>query len=76
MPGLTVNDGTPRDCPTSGCGAQSDTSIMRASEMGTAKASALGRSKDDGPIVATKMIAMFMDGASSKFPLLSDPSTL
>ncbi|GAM82368.1 hypothetical protein ANO11243_003470 [Dothideomycetidae sp. 11243] len=29
MPGLTVVDGTPRDCTTPDCGAQSDTAIYR-----------------------------------------------
>ncbi|CZT00872.1 related to gEgh 16 protein [Rhynchosporium agropyri] len=65
MPGLTVNDGVPRDCPSAGCGAQSDTSIMRANEMGTAKASPLGRTKTDGPVMATRMMAIFMDGATN-----------
>jgi hypothetical protein len=64
MPGLTVVDGTPRDCPSAGCGAQSDTAIIRDAELGTSKASALGRSKADGPITATKMMAVFMDGAA------------
>jgi len=64
MPGLTVVDGTPRDCPSAGCGAQDDTAVIRANELGTAKASALGRSKADGPITATKMMAVFMNGAA------------
>lgn len=63
MPGLTVNDGVPRDCPSARCGAQSDTSIMRPNEMGTAKASALGRTKTDGPVDPARMMAIFMDGA-------------
>ncbi|KAH6721637.1 hypothetical protein BKA61DRAFT_468403 [Leptodontidium sp. MPI-SDFR-AT-0119] len=65
MPGLTVNDGVPRDCPSAGCGAQSDTSILRANEMGTAKASALGRTKTDGPVDPARMMAIFMDGAAN-----------
>ncbi|KAL2072013.1 hypothetical protein VTL71DRAFT_11356 [Oculimacula yallundae] len=65
MPGLTVNDGVPRDCPSAGCGAQSDTSIMRTNEMGTAKASALGRTKTDGPVDPARMMAIFMDGAAN-----------
>ncbi|KAH8749670.1 hypothetical protein BGZ57DRAFT_968342 [Hyaloscypha finlandica] len=64
MPGLTVVDGTPRDCPSAGCGAQDDTAIIRANELGTAKASAMGRTKAGGPVTATKMMAVFMDGAS------------
>ncbi|KAK0101793.1 hypothetical protein ONS95_006943 [Cadophora gregata] len=65
MPGLTVTDGTPRDCPSAGCGAQSDTSIIRTNELGTAKASALGRTKNDGPVDAAKMMAVFMDGSAA-----------
>jgi hypothetical protein len=64
MPGLTVVDGTPRDCPSAGCGAQDDTAVIRANELGTAKASAMGRTKAGGPVTATKMMAVFMDGAS------------
>jgi hypothetical protein len=64
MPGLTVVDGTPRDCPTAKCGAQSDTAIIRTAELGTAKASALGRTTGSGPVDATKMVAVFMDGAA------------
>ena len=71
MPGLTVTDGTPRDCPSAGCGAQSDTSILRANEMGTAKASALGRTKNDGPVDAAKMMAVFMDGAGQYSTILT-----
>ena len=43
MPGLTIVDGTPRDCSTARCGAQSDTAVIRNAELGTARASALGR---------------------------------
>ncbi|KAF7918195.1 uncharacterized protein EAE98_009807 [Botrytis deweyae] len=61
MPALSVADGTPRDCPSPGCGAEADTSIIRANEMGTSKASALGRTAT-GPVSAAKMISMFMGG--------------
>lgn len=63
MPGLTVADGTPRDCATARCGAQSDTAIIRQAELGTSKASALGRTTGSGPIDPATMMAVFMDGA-------------
>lgn len=56
MPGLSVIDGTPRDCPTPRCGAEADTSIIRANS-----ASPLGKSQGGGPVSAAPMIAMFMD---------------
>jgi hypothetical protein len=66
MPGLTVEDGTPRDCPTARCGAQSDTAIIRKNELGTSKASALGRTSASGPVDPSKMVSLFMDGAAGK----------
>ncbi|PQE25653.1 hypothetical protein CJF30_00000369 [Rutstroemia sp. NJR-2017a BBW] len=62
MPGLSVADGTPRDCPTPGCGAEADTSIIRTGEMGTSKATALGRTQGGGPVDAAKMVSLFMGG--------------
>jgi hypothetical protein len=56
-----VADGTPRDCPTPGCGSEADTSIIRDRELGTSKASALGRTAT-GPVDASKMVALFMGG--------------
>ncbi|PBP25466.1 cell surface protein [Diplocarpon rosae] len=65
MPALSVADGTPRDCASPGCGSEVDTSIIREKELGTSKASALGRTAN-GPVDASKMIALFMgDGANS-----------
>lgn len=64
MPGLSVADGTPRDCATAKCGAQSDTAIIRTAELGTSKASALGRTTGSGPIDPTVMMAAFMNGAA------------
>ncbi|EHL03535.1 hypothetical protein GLAREA_00911 [Glarea lozoyensis ATCC 20868] len=61
MPGLSVADGTPRDCPTPGCGSEADTSIIREKEIGTSKASALGRTAT-GPVDASKMVSLFMGG--------------
>lgn len=63
LPALSVADGTPRDCPSPGCGAEADTSIIRNRELGTSKASALGRTAN-GPVDAAAMISTFMDGAS------------
>jgi len=62
MPGLSVADGTPRDCASPLCGSEADTSIIRAREMG-GKASALGRTSN-GPVDAGAAIASFMGGAA------------
>ncbi|KAF1965951.1 hypothetical protein BU23DRAFT_560646 [Bimuria novae-zelandiae CBS 107.79] len=62
MPGLSVQDGTPRDCASPLCGSEADTSIIRAKEMG-GKASALGRTQGGGPVDAGAAIAAFMGGA-------------
>ncbi|TVY75747.1 hypothetical protein LSUE1_G007620 [Lachnellula suecica] len=61
MPGLSVADGTPRDCATPSCGAEADTSILRTNEIGTSKATALGRTST-GPVDAATMISAFMGG--------------
>ncbi|ORY59522.1 Gas2, regulated by Bmp1 MAP kinase cascade [Pseudomassariella vexata] len=61
MPGLSVADGTPRDCASPRCGSEADTSIIRQNEIGTNRASALGRTQGDGPVDAAKMMAVFMD---------------
>lgn len=63
MPGLSVIDGTPRDCASPACGSEADTSIIRAKEAGTSKASALGRNKA-GPVDAAKAISTFMGGSA------------
>ncbi|KAL1798897.1 hypothetical protein ACET3X_002934 [Alternaria dauci] len=63
MPGLSVQDGTPRDCASPLCGSEADTSIIRAGEMG-GKASALGRTQGGGPVDAGAAIAMFMAGGA------------
>ncbi|SZF02780.1 unnamed protein product [Blumeria hordei] len=65
MPGLSVSDGTPRDCASPLCGSEADTSIIRKREMGTNKATALGRTQGGGPVDATKMMAMFMGGGGN-----------
>jgi hypothetical protein len=63
LPGLSVADGTPRDCASPRCGSEADTSIIRKNELGTSKASALGRTNGGGPVDAAKMVTLFMDGA-------------
>ncbi|KAH7385974.1 hypothetical protein BKA66DRAFT_569291 [Pyrenochaeta sp. MPI-SDFR-AT-0127] len=63
MPGLSVQDGTPRDCASPGCGSEADTSIIRTREMG-GKASALGRTQGGGAVDAASAIATFMGGAA------------
>jgi hypothetical protein len=68
MPGLSIADGTPRDCSSNGCGSQADTAIMRDGEFGTERASALGRTQGNGPIDAASMIANFI-GAAGNAPV-------
>jgi hypothetical protein len=63
LPGLTLIDGTPRDCATPRCGSEEDTGIIRDRELGTNRASALGRTNGGGPVDAAAMVSMFMDGA-------------
>ncbi|KAI0602931.1 hypothetical protein F4775DRAFT_531203 [Biscogniauxia sp. FL1348] len=65
MPGLSVADGTPRDCSSNKCGSQADTAIIRDRELGTQKASALGRTQGNGPIDAATMIQNFMGSATA-----------
>lgn len=65
LPGLSVADGTPRDCASPRCGSEADTSIIRDKELGTSKATALGRTNGGGPVDAAKMVSLFMDGASA-----------
>ena len=64
LPGLSLIDDTPRDCASPRCGSEADTSIIRKNELGTSKASALGRTNGGGPVDAAAMISLFMDGAS------------
>ncbi|PLB44104.1 hypothetical protein P170DRAFT_440483 [Aspergillus steynii IBT 23096] len=60
MAGLTVVDGMPRDCPSAACGGQKDTAVIRDQEMGSIKASALGRTLGGGPVNAATVIDKFM----------------
>jgi len=63
MPGLSVIDGTPRDCASPACGSEADTSIIRTREMG-GKASALGRTNGGGAVDAASAISTFMGGSA------------
>ncbi|KAF2826234.1 hypothetical protein CC86DRAFT_406527 [Ophiobolus disseminans] len=60
MPGLTVQDGTPRDCSSNGCGSQADSAIIRDRDIASGKATPLGRTQGNGPVDASVMIAAFM----------------
>ncbi|KAM0106758.1 hypothetical protein ACP6JB_007537 [Aspergillus fumigatus] len=66
MPGLTIIDGVPRDCPSAACGGQKDTAIIRDQEMGGIKASPLGRTMGAGPVYAATVINKFMGAATEK----------
>ncbi|OAG01068.1 uncharacterized protein CC84DRAFT_1154531 [Paraphaeosphaeria sporulosa] len=60
MPGLTIADGTPRDCSSNGCGSQADTAIIRDREISSGKTGPLGRTQGNGNVDASVMIAAFM----------------
>lgn len=64
MPGLSVADGTPRDCSSNGCGSQADTAIIRDRDI-TAGGSPLGKTQGGGPVDAAAMIAVFMGSADA-----------
>ncbi|KAB8074288.1 hypothetical protein BDV29DRAFT_124573 [Aspergillus leporis] len=66
MPGLTIIDGMPRDCPSAACGAQKDTAIIRDQEMGSVKASPLGRTLGNGPVDAATVINRYMGVSTEK----------
>ncbi|KAB8239094.1 hypothetical protein ETB97_004954 [Aspergillus alliaceus] len=72
MPGLTIQDGMPRDCPSAACGAQKDTAIIRDAEFGSVKASALGRTLGGGPVNAATVINKFMGGGAQKRTSITD----
>lgn len=67
MPGLSIADGTPRDCSSNGCGSQADTSIIRDRDI-QAGGSPLGKTQGGGDVVAATMIDVFMGQ--------TDPTTL
>ncbi|PIG85644.1 cell surface protein Mas1 [Aspergillus arachidicola] len=66
MPGLTIQDGIPRDCPSGACGAQKDTAIIRDAEFGSVKASPLGRTLGAGPVNPAIVINNFMGVGTHK----------
>lgn len=63
MPGLSIADGTPRDCSSNRCGSQADTAIIRDREM--SEVGPLGRTQGNGPVRAETMIANFMGNGSA-----------
>ncbi|KAK2685532.1 hypothetical protein QWA68_015484 [Fusarium oxysporum] len=65
MPGLTILDGTPRSSTSAASGAQVDTSVIRDPELGTSKASALGRTSK-GPVDGSRVIKTFMRGIKGR----------
>ncbi|GKT45480.1 uncharacterized protein ColSpa_05661 [Colletotrichum spaethianum] len=65
MPGLTIADGTPRDCTSNGCGSQADTAIIRDREIASGQVGPLGRTQGNGPVDASVMIDNFMGGAAA-----------
>lgn len=64
MPGLSVADGTPRDCSSNGCGSQADTAIIRDREV-SGGMSPLGKTQGNGEVLAETMIASFMSGEAA-----------
>ncbi|KAI4662769.1 hypothetical protein J4E85_008273 [Alternaria conjuncta] len=60
MPGLTIQDGTPRDCSSNGCGSQADTAIIRDREISSGKTGPLGRTQGNGNVDAAVMVGAFM----------------
>ncbi|KAM3432612.1 hypothetical protein MY4824_006460 [Beauveria thailandica] len=64
MPGLSIVDGTPRDCSSNGCGSQADTSIIRNRDM---QNNPLGKTQGTGPVNAAVNVARFM-GSSQAAP--------
>lgn len=64
MPGLSVADGTPRDCSSNGCGSQADTAIIRDRDI-SAGGSPLGKTQGGGPVTAAAMIKVFMGEADA-----------
>ncbi|KAL6708347.1 hypothetical protein ACN47E_003271 [Coniothyrium glycines] len=68
MPGLTIADGTPRDCTSNGCGSQADTAIIRDRDISSGKATPLGRTQGNGPVNAAVMVGAFMGTSSAGVP--------
>lgn len=68
MPGLSIADGTPRDCSTNRCGSQADTAIIRDREIRSGEVGPLGRTQGNGPIDPATMVAAFMGTANGPAP--------
>ncbi|KAG5990649.1 hypothetical protein E4U43_004224 [Claviceps pusilla] len=67
MPGLTVIDGTPRDCVVNSCGAQADTGIIRDADIAAGKVGPLGMTQGGGKVDVAAHIANFM-GTGNPLP--------
>ncbi|KAL1842340.1 hypothetical protein VTJ49DRAFT_5508 [Mycothermus thermophilus] len=65
MPGLTVADGTPRDCSSNRCGSQADTAIIRDREISSGRTGPLGRTQGRGNVDPAEMVATFMGTAAA-----------
>ncbi|KAF4499695.1 gEgh 16 [Fusarium agapanthi] len=65
MPGLTILNGTHLSSTSAASGAQVDTSVIRDPELGTSKASALGRTSK-GPVDGARVIKAFMKGLKGR----------
>ncbi|KAK6077911.1 cell surface protein [Seiridium cupressi] len=65
MPGLSVADGTPRDCSSNGCGSQADTSIIRDKDIQSGATGPLGKTQGNGPVDAATMISNFMGSGAA-----------
>lgn len=65
MPGLSIADGTPRDCSSNRCGSQADTAIIRDREIQSGQCGPLGRTQGNGAVDPSVMIANFMSGSGA-----------
>lgn len=65
MPGLSVADGTPRNCSSNGCGSQADTSIIRDKDIQSGATGPLGKTQGGGNVDAATMISVFMGEANA-----------
>jgi len=65
MNGLSAIARTPRDSPSPRSGAEADTSIIRQKELGTKKASALGRTEGGGPVDAAAAVSSFLGNSAA-----------
>ncbi|KAK3687920.1 hypothetical protein B0T22DRAFT_510947 [Podospora appendiculata] len=68
MPGLSVADGTPRNCNTRICGSHSDTAIIRDYEILAGRVGPLGRTRTNRTIDAAEQINIFMGKVPPPLP--------